>query len=90
MAENEGIGLGSILLAPLLWPVQLTTWIARNVKEQAERELYDADRVARQLTELELSYELGEVSEEEYAAAEEVLLERMRMIQQRNSDGGVS
>ena len=90
MAENNGgdggnIGLLDILLLPLLWPMQGTVWIAKQVKKHAESELYDEDGVRRQLTELELRYDLEEISEEEYLATEEALLERMRAIQRRRA-----
>ena len=53
--------------------------------EQAEKELYDEDKVRGQLMELEVRYDLGEISEEEYMAAEEALLERLRVIRERQA-----
>jgi len=55
------------------------------VAEQAEKELYDEDKVRGQLMELEVRYDLGEISEEEYMAAEEALLERLRVIRERQA-----
>jgi len=55
------------------------------VTEQAEKELYDEDKVRGQLMELEVRYDLGEISEEEYMAAEEALLERLRVIRERQA-----
>jgi hypothetical protein len=61
------------------------TWIAKKVAEQAEKELYDEDKVRGQLMELELHYDLGEIGEEEYLAAEEILLGRLRIIRERQA-----
>ena len=79
--------LTDLLLFPVLGPVKGVIWIAETVTEQAEKELYDEDKLHGQLMELELRYDLGEMSEEEYLAAEEVLLERLRVARERQSAG---
>ena len=75
--------LTNLLTFPVLGPIKGVIWIAEQVTEQAEKELYDEDKVRGQLMELELRYDLGEVSEEEYLAAEEVLLERLKVARER-------
>ena len=75
--------LTNLLTAPVLGPIRFVTWIAQNVLDQAERELYDEDTLRGKLTELELQYEIGEITEEQYAAAEEALLERLRVSAER-------
>jgi len=55
------------------------------VAEQADKELYDAEKVQGQLMELELRYDLEEISEEEYLATEQVLLERLRISRERQA-----
>jgi hypothetical protein len=74
-----------LLAFPLMGPVKGLVWVAEKVAEQAENELYNADRVRGQLMELELRLDLGEITEEEYLEAEEFLLERLRIIQERRS-----
>ena len=61
-------------------PIKGIVWIAEKVNEQVEKELYDEDKVRGQLMEMELRLDLGEISEEEYLEAEEVLLERLNPI----------
>jgi hypothetical protein len=61
------------------------TWIAKKVAEQADKELYDEEKVRGQLMELELKYDLREISEEEYLAAEEILLGRLRISRERQA-----
>jgi hypothetical protein len=76
----------SSLLDLLAWPVMLpfkgTRWGANKVAEQAEKELYNEDAVRGKLLELELSYDLGEIDEDEYLAIEEALMERLREIRE--------
>ena len=74
-----------LLTFPVLGPIKGVIWIAEKVAEQAEKELYDEDKVRGQLMELEVRYDLGEISEEEYMAAEEALLERLRVIRERQA-----
>jgi hypothetical protein len=77
--------LVDLLTSPVLGPIRVVKWIAEKVAEQAERELYDEDVVRGQLQELELRYDLGEIGEEEYLAAEERLLARLRAIRKRKN-----
>lgn len=60
-------------------------WIAEKILEQAEGEIYDADKIRGQLMELELMLDMGEITEEAYMKTEEVLLERLRVIRQRQA-----
>jgi len=77
--------LTDLLTFPVLGPIKGVIWIAEKVAEQAEKELYDEGAVRGQLMELELRYDLGEISEEEYLEAEEALLERLRVIRERQA-----
>jgi hypothetical protein len=64
-------------------PIRLVTWVAQRVSEEAEREFYDEDAVRGRLVELELQYEMGEITEEDYLAAEQELLARLEAIRER-------
>lgn len=77
--------LTDLLTLPVLGLVKGVTWIARNVADQAERELYDADIVRGQLQDLELRYDLGEVDEQDYLVGEEALLVRLSTIREREA-----
>jgi hypothetical protein len=74
-----------LLALPVTGPIKGVMWIAEQVAEQAERELYNADKVRGKLMELELLYDMGEIGEEEYLEAEEALLERLRIIRERQA-----
>jgi Gas vesicle protein G len=68
----------SILTLPLA-PVRGAGWVAEKVAEQAELELYDENRILRELGELEAAHDRGEISEERFDAAVEELLERLHV-----------
>jgi len=73
----------NLLAFPVSGPIKGIAWIARNIKEQAEREYYDEDAVRSQLLEIELRRDRGEIGEDEYLAAQDQLLERLQLIQER-------
>jgi hypothetical protein len=77
--------LTKLLTLPVAGPIQGVIWIGEKVAEQADRVLYDEEAVRGQLMELELRYDLGEISEEEYLAAEEALLARLKVIRERQA-----
>ncbi len=68
------------------FPIDGIIWIAEKLLEQAEKELYDEDKVRGQLMELELRYDLGEIDDEEYARAEPILLDLLKVVRERNAE----
>ncbi len=70
--------LFKLLAAPVTLPVSGLRFILQQLLEMAERELRDEDRIRDELLLLHLRLEEGEISEEEYAAAEAALIARWR------------
>ena len=70
---------------PVMGPIKGLLWIAEKIEEQADSQMYNADNVRGELMELELRLDMGEITEEEYMAAEEQLLARLREIRERQS-----
>jgi hypothetical protein len=77
------VGLFTALITLPLAPVRGVVWVAEQLAEQAERELFDPETVRRQLMAIELSYEDGQISEEQRDRAQDELLERLAIIEQR-------
>ena len=71
------MGLISGLLTLPLAPVRGTVWIAERILEQAEAELDDEGAIMTQLMEIDAAREAGELTEQEAAEAEDILLERL-------------
>lgn len=75
------MGLFTGLITLPLAPVRGVVWIAEQVMEEMERELYDEDSIRRELVQLELDFEDGLIDEQERQVREEELLERLAMSQ---------
>jgi hypothetical protein len=71
------MGLITGLLTLPLAPVRGTVWIAERILEQAESEYYDEGAIAAQLMQIDVAREAGEISEQEAAEVEDVLLARL-------------
>jgi hypothetical protein len=61
----------------LLSPLKGLIWLGNKINEVAEREVSDEGRVKEQLMELQLKFELDEITEEEYTEQEKQLLARL-------------
>jgi Gas vesicle protein G len=70
-----GLITGLILLP--LAPVRGTVWLAERIVEQAELEMSDEGTIRAQLQEIEEARAAGTIGEEEAAAAEDALVEKL-------------
>lgn len=68
--------IDDILLAPLKGVV----WLGKKINEVVEKEFSDEGRIKEKLMELQMRFELDEISEEEYKEGEKKLLERLDTI----------
>jgi len=77
------MGLFTGLLTLPLAPVRGVAWVAEQLLEEAERELYDENAIRGELLALELAFEDGEIDELELRDREEALLERLEISRMR-------
>jgi Gas vesicle protein G len=75
-------GLAKLPLSPVIGVV----WIARRLREQAEKELYGDAAIMQALEDLEAAEEAGELTPEQRARAESELLARLDAY--RRTQGG--
>jgi len=61
----------------LLAPVKGIVWLGRKINEVLEKELSDEGQIKEKLMELQLKFELDEISEEEYNKKEKEILARL-------------
>jgi hypothetical protein len=71
------MGLFSGLVTLPLAPVKGVVWLAEVLTEQAEQRLYDPGRIAAEMQQIADEAADGEITEEEAAAREEELIERL-------------
>jgi type II secretory pathway predicted ATPase ExeA len=73
------MGLFTGLLTLPLAPIRGTVWIAEQIAEEGARQMDEGRTIRRQLAEVELRYERGELTVEELEEIEDELLERLRL-----------
>jgi hypothetical protein len=78
------VGLFTALLTLPLAPVRGVAWVAEQVAEEAERQLYDEEYILSDLLRLELDAEDGLLDEEERGRQEDELLERLAASRSRS------
>ena len=78
--------MGFLFDLPVTGPLKGFLWLAEKISEQADNELYSEEKIRGQLMELELRFDLDEISEEEYLLAEEELLDRLRIARERKAN----
>ncbi|PLS15733.1 gas vesicle protein GvpG [Bacillus sp. M6-12] len=57
-------------------PISLVIKIGEKIKEEADKELYDLPTIQQKLIQLQMMYELEDISEEAYKTKEEELIMR--------------
>ncbi|KIF01880.1 gas vesicle protein [Streptomyces sp. RSD-27] len=78
--------LGKLITAPLL-PVRAALWAAERVAEEAEARYYDPGPVWAELAALERRLVDGEIDEETFDREEDLLLDRLREIEEFRGRG---
>ena len=78
--------LDDILLFPIKGPIAGFKWIMNTIQKLADEELLNDQPWKERLIELQMRLELGEISEEEYAAEEKVVFQALRDIRARREE----
>jgi Gas vesicle protein G len=63
-----------ILTFPLLGPIKGVAWIGEQILERADFQQNDRESLEKQLLALQLSFDLGDISEEDFETQEEEIL----------------
>jgi hypothetical protein len=74
--------IDDILLAPL----KSVIWLGKKINEVVEREVSDEGRIKERLMELQLRFELDEITEDEYNKQEKELLARLDAIRRAKEE----
>lgn len=70
----------------LLAPIKGVAWLAEKLRDVAEKELYDEDKIREELMTLQAKLDMEVITEEEYRSREKELLERINEIQKRKEE----
>lgn len=71
-----------ILLFPVLGPLEGITWMGEQLLERASAELDDQENLHKQLLALQLAFDIGDISEEDFEIQEEELLLRIQALEE--------
>ena len=82
------MGLFTALVTLPLAPVRGVVWVAEQIADEAERQLYDEGSIRGEMLQLELDYDDGLIDEQERTAREEELMRRLAVSQARRSRPG--
>ncbi|PSR17538.1 gas vesicle protein GvpG [filamentous cyanobacterium CCP3] len=63
-----------LLFAPVLGPIEGVSWVANKMLEQADISTNDLESLQKQLLALQLAFDMGELSEDDFEAQEEEIL----------------
>ena len=66
----------------LLGPLKLVKWVGERLQESAEQEVTDESVIQEQLLDLQMRYELDEITEEEYTKGEDHLMAKLEAIRE--------
>ena len=79
--EDYELQLGLFdLVFPWFIPVKGVVWIGSKLKRTAEEDVTDEGRIQEQLLELQMRFEMDEISEQEYDRREDRLMEELESI----------
>ena len=71
----------------LLSPLNGIIWLGKKINEVAEKEFSDEGLIKEKLMQLQLRFEIDEISEENYNKQEKELLERLEAIRKAKEEG---
>lgn len=80
------MGLFTGLLTLPIAPVRGVVWVADKVADEADRQLYDEDRIRAELLQLEIEADEGHLDQEERQRMEDELFERLMVAQARKRE----
>lgn len=67
-----------LLTLPLLGPIEGITWIGEQLLERADAELDETENLQKRLLALQLAFDMGDISEEDFEVQEEEILLAMQ------------
>ena len=77
-----------LLTFPVSAPLGGIIWLGEQLLERANAELDDAQNLQKQLLALQLAFDIGEISEEEFEIQEEELLLKIQALEEAAEESG--
>jgi len=77
-----------LLFAPVLGPIEGVAWIADKILDQAEISTNSWDSLQKQLLAVQLAFDMGELSEDEFSQQETFILEALQELEDDENGNG--
>jgi hypothetical protein len=74
-----------LLFFPVTGPIGGLIWIGEKIQERADIEYDEAENLHKLLLSLQLSYDMGNISEEEFEIQEEELLLKIQALEEEDA-----
>ena len=74
--------LTKLLLLPIMGPLNGVVWIAEKIQERTNTEFDAQENLHKQLLSLQLSFDIGEIGEEEFEVKEEEILLKIQALEE--------
>ena len=71
----------------LFSPIKLTIWLGEKLRDAAYQEMTDESKVHEALLQLQMRFEMEEISEDEYEKEETRLMEQLERIRKMKEEG---
>jgi len=71
----------------LFSPIKLTVWLGEKLRDAAYQEMTDESKVHEALLQIQMRFEMDEISEEEYEKQENQLMQQLEMIRKMKEEG---
>ena len=71
----------------LFSPLKFTIWLGEKLKDAAFQEMTDESKIHEGLLQLQMRFEMDEISEDEYAKEEGRLMEQLETIRKMKEEG---
>ncbi len=75
-----------LLTFPITGPLDGILWIGEQLLERANTELDDQENLQKQLLALQLAFDLGDISEEDFEIQEEELLLKIQALEEAEEE----
>ena len=78
----------SLIIDNILFsPIKFTVWLGKKLSEAAYQDMTDESKVHEELLQLQMRYEMEEISSEEYEKKETKLMEQLDAIREMKQEG---
>lgn len=74
--------LKTLLTGPVTAPAKGFMWVAGKLAEKVEAEVFDPKKIQKEMEDLQLRFDLNQITEAELEEGETILLERLKAIRE--------